>query len=372
MKRYSYKKTAKKKRFFILFLVEIITGILAFFFIKNKEKILKFSKEEKEEAKKCLGGKEDIKTFWRMTIKHIKDFFIPHEGNNYKPKSLHPRSLAVYIFVAVFLKLAFTGMLFFVYPDPASMARIVAQEMIRFTNQARRENNLPQLEVNTALTKAALKKGEDMITKEYFSHDTPDGKKPWYWINKKEYDYVFAGENLAMDFTSGEMIHRAFLKSPTHRRNLLDPDYKNIGVAVVSGKMFGNDTDILVMFFGAQRGDLVIAKQDAKLRFVPSESSTQAYKQIEKNETSESIIVLGSESKSSSDLVTFIVDWMNVLFVAFVIYISTCLFLNIFIKIRIQYRSLILQSIIVLSLIASLLITKLHFIERITMQLKIL
>lgn len=326
-----------------------------------------------------MKNSKDKKTGMKKPKKHIRDFFIPHEGNDHRPKSLHPKSLAVYLFIAIMLKVFATGALFFIYPDPASMARIIAEEMIQLTNQARKEDGEPLLKVSPVLSKAALQKGEDMMQRGYFSHDTPEGKKPWSWIDKKDYDYIFAGENLAMDFTSGEMIQKAFMKSPSHRRNILDIDFKEIGVAVVSGKMFGNDTDILVIFFGTKRKDYVVAKKETKtspraaiIQPTPTPRIANDAISAEKGETSEGIIVLGSEKKSSDDLITFIIEWMNMLFIAFVLYVGMCLILNIFIKIKIQHQSLILQSIVVLSLIISLLITKLHFVEKITTQLKIL
>ena len=379
----------KKNRFLVFMLAEIAMAFLAYFFSKNKQNLVRFSKEEKQEAIQYFNGNLAGTSFWNTTKNNLKDFFIPHEGNNHKPKSLHPKSLATYVFFALCIKIIATAVLFFVYPDPASMARIVANEMIQFANDAREENNLPALAVNDVLVNSATQKGNDMLLREYFAHDTPDGKKPWNFINKKEYDYVFAGENLAMDFVSGEMIHEAFMKSPSHRRNILDPDYREIGVAVVSGKMFGNDTDILVMFFGTQRQELLAFENAKKITSsvsnvvetsLPNNTASPATTpRITEEENiitdaglSEGIIVLGSKENQPNEIINFIIEWMNVLFIAFILYIGMCLILNIFVKFKVQHQSLILQSFVVISLIMALLVTKLHFIEQITKQLKIL
>ncbi|KKQ55181.1 MAG: hypothetical protein US74_C0039G0001, partial [Parcubacteria group bacterium GW2011_GWA2_38_13] len=87
---------------------------------------------------------------------------------------------------------------------------------------------------------------------------------------------------------------------------------------------------------------------------------------------SEGIIVLGSKENQPNEIINFIIEWMNVLFIAFILYIGMCLILNIFVKFKVQHQSLILQSFVVISLIMALLVTKLHFIEQITKQLKIL
>jgi len=379
----------KKNRFLVFMLAEIAMAFLAYFFSKNKQNLVRFSKEEKQEAIQYFNGNLAGTSFWNTTKNNLKDFFIPHEGNNHKPKSLHPKSLATYVFFALCIKIIATAVLFFVYPDPASMARIVANEMIQFANDARIENNLPALVVNDVLVNSATQKGNDMLLREYFAHDTPDGKKPWNFINKKEYDYVFAGENLAMDFVSGVMIHEAFMKSPSHRRNILDPDYKEIGVAVVNGKMFGNDTDILVMFFGTQRHELLAMENAKKITSsvsnvvetsLPNNTASPATTPMITEEEniitdaglSEGIIVLGSKENQPNEIINFIIEWMNVLFIAFILYIGMCLILNIFVKFKVQHQSLILQSFVVISLIMALLVTKLHFIEQITKQLKIL
>jgi len=406
------KKGKAPKRFFVLVLGELAAGLLAYFYKKNKNKIFQFSKNEKNEFEKFVMKKKNIRSFWSATKKNLKDFFIPHEGNNHRPKSLHPRALSAYVLAALIIKMAATGFLFFIYPDQASMTRIVANEMIQITNQERERNNLLPLKVNSILAEAALRKGEDMVERGYFAHDTPEGKKPWNWIDKNEYDYIFAGENLAMDFTSGDMIHEAFMKSPSHKKNLLDPDYQEVGVAVVSGKIYGNDTDILVMFFGTRKNDFLVAKKntgspDVQKSAQPLQAQPALTQPVEKPSQAtqpqsaqpvkiqppptiletpmdlnsaapfvasadQGVVVLGAEKKYPNELIVFIIEWMRILFISFILYIGMCLVLNVFIKIRIQHQSVILQSFVVLSLMLSLLIIKLHFVERIASQLKIL
>ena len=58
------------------------------------------------------------------------------------------------------------------------------------------------------------------------------GTTPWSWIEKENYDYNYAGENLAMDFQSAEKMEEAWMASPTHRANILNGKYREIGMAV--------------------------------------------------------------------------------------------------------------------------------------------
>lgn len=104
---------------------------------------------------------------------------------------------------------------------------------------------------NVKLSKAAGDKAADMLEHSYFSHNSPEGLTPWHWIDKEQYDYDYAGENLAMDFLSPEKMHQAWLDSPTHRANILNEKYKEIGVAVEKGKINGHDTILVVVLFGS-------------------------------------------------------------------------------------------------------------------------
>ncbi len=96
-----------------------------------------------------------------------------------------------------------------------------------------------------------MRKAEDMLTNNYFSHTSPAGITPWKWIEDADYDYNYAGENLAMDFTSAEKMNDAWLTSPTHRANILNEKYKDIGVAVKEGVINGRATIVVVQMFGS-------------------------------------------------------------------------------------------------------------------------
>ena len=72
------------------------------------------------------------------------------------------------------------------------------------------------------MSASALAKAEDMAINNYFAHYSPNGKKPWDWINRDNYAYLFVGENLAINFTSAEAVHEALMNSPTHRQNILN------------------------------------------------------------------------------------------------------------------------------------------------------
>jgi uncharacterized protein YkwD len=128
---------------------------------------------------------------------------------------------------------------------------ITAENIIGLTNASRAGTGESILAENSKLSLAAKAKAEDMLAKNYFSHTSPKGVTPWKWIDGENYDYSYAGENLAMDFQSAEKMEDAWMKSPTHRANILNEKYKDIGVAVKAGNINGSETILAVVMFGS-------------------------------------------------------------------------------------------------------------------------
>lgn len=134
-------------------------------------------------------------------------------------------------------------------------ANIAPEEVVRLTNQKRAQAGLTSLELNPALTQAALAKGTDMINRDYWAHVAPDGTQPWKFFFDSGYKYKYAGENLARDFSNPSSAVEAWMASPSHRDNLLSAKYKEIGIAVVEGDLAGVDTTIIVQLFGTRYSD---------------------------------------------------------------------------------------------------------------------
>jgi hypothetical protein len=130
-------------------------------------------------------------------------------------------------------------------------AGITKEEVIQMVNDSREEDGLEILTENEKLSQAAQAKAENMLKENYFAHNSPSGKTPWFWIEQSGYDYHYAGENLAMDFKTAGEQHLAWMKSPTHKKNILNKDFREIGVAVREGFIEGHMAIITVQEFGA-------------------------------------------------------------------------------------------------------------------------
>jgi len=183
-------------------------------------------------------------------LKLLVHLFIPHESNNQKARILHPISLGL---IAMFL-IGFQLILSLGYASFPKVlgyaANIAPLEVIRLTNVQREANGLSPLTENTILDSAAIAKGNDMIAKGYWAHFAPDGTSPWSFFLSFGYKYQYAGENLARDFSDAASAVNAWMASPTHKENILNPHYKEVGIGVVEGSLAGADTTIIVQFFG--------------------------------------------------------------------------------------------------------------------------
>lgn len=129
-------------------------------------------------------------------------------------------------------------------------SNISVEAVTNWTNRYRIENNLQALQFNTKLAQAAKQKAEDMFEYNYWAHISPTGKEPWDFIVSEGYTYIYAGENLAKDFESSDEVVEAWMASQTHRENVLNSKYTQVGIAAVNGVLNGYETTLVVQMFG--------------------------------------------------------------------------------------------------------------------------
>lgn len=183
-------------------------------------------------------------------IKKLRYYFIPHPRNNYKAKILHPSFLTLIISIFLFSQ-ASLNLVMGLRPDVLGYSsEITPEKIIELTNRERNAANLNSLKVDPLLNKAAQTKGADMIALDYWAHNSPRGVTPWVFITDAGYTYLYAGENLARDFTAPEAVVAAWMASASHKDNILNPNYQDIGVAVIDGFFQGHETTLVVQLFG--------------------------------------------------------------------------------------------------------------------------
>lgn len=127
---------------------------------------------------------------------------------------------------------------------------LTPEGIVRWTNIQRANNGLPFLKENPKLNSSALAKVEDMLAKQYFAHISPSGQGVGDLAKQAGYEFIAIGENLALgDFENDEELVRAWMDSPGHRENILNPQYQEIGVAVLQGEFGGRKTWLSVQHF---------------------------------------------------------------------------------------------------------------------------
>jgi len=182
----------------------------------------------------------------------IRHWLFPHESNNQRAKLLHPSSLTavmlVWVVFQVFLTVASHQRLGIL----GYASQISPEEVISLTNERRKTQGLGTVQLDESLSQAAAKKASDMFARDYWAHVSPIGTQPWFFITEAGYGYRYAGENLARDFTNAPDVVQAWMDSPTHRDNLLNSKYQDIGVAVVDGNLGGRETTLVVQMFGTK------------------------------------------------------------------------------------------------------------------------
>lgn len=158
-----------------------------------------------------------------------------------------------FLLLTLFFGISFTSFV------QAADSDITVENIFTLTNEGRLQAQISPLVLNEILSEAAQNKAKDMIEKGYFAHDTPNGEAPWVWVERVQYPYRFAGENLAIHFTSSQEIYDAWMSSPSHRKNLTHPGFKEVGIGVEHGLWQGKNTTVVVQFFGTTVNDAPLA-----------------------------------------------------------------------------------------------------------------
>ncbi len=219
-------------------------------------------------------------------FKFLYHFFTPQTSNNYRPRLLHPKIISLFIlfFFSAGILMSVTKTNF---PEVLGISSNVSiDQLLVLTNQKRQENGLGPLSLDERLSQAAIGKGNDMLSKGYWAHISPDGTTPWVFIKGAGYNYTYAGENLARGYTNSSDVINAWMASDSHKANMLSGNYSNVGFAVVTGSLNGEETVLVVEMFGTT----ALAASPAK----PEEKSVTEVAQAsvvnEKNKEKEPVV----------------------------------------------------------------------------------
>jgi len=97
------------------------------------------------------------------------------------------------------------------------------------------EAGLSPLSLSPQLSRVARAKSQDMKDKKYFDHTSPTYGSPFEMMKAFGISYSIAGENIAKGQPTPEAVVKAWMNSPGHRANILNPAFTQIGVGYVGG-----------------------------------------------------------------------------------------------------------------------------------------
>jgi len=123
----------------------------------------------------------------------------------------------------------------FVVPTKSLLfeARVMCQ-----INSVRVEHGLEPVAYNPELMEIAKGRSRDMLSREYFSHYTPEGENITCVLCENDIYYKNFGENLAkglIKHCTPEAVVDAWMNSASHKDNILKPYYTDIGVGIIDG-----------------------------------------------------------------------------------------------------------------------------------------
>lgn len=311
----------------------------------------------------------------------LRDFFVPCKENGFKPRILETQFFFILLGLLVGLKIL-TLISFWGNFGATIYNQVSQNDLYALTNEARISNGVGKLQTSSKLEAAAQLKLADMFQNNYFAHTSPVGIEPWHWFDKANYNYRLAGENLAMNFMSSNEVLNAWLNSESHRKNLLLNDFQEIGIAVGSGLINGQQTVVVVQEFGIPRTTALAVQvkpvvkisprivpkpslipkinSTPKVSLAPTVILTPQSKAVVKADPIslkkalaaipqvESAVVERSFLSEYGSFSFFANDSLKKIMILFVAIVTLILFLKIFVAVRVQFPALILKAVLLI------------------------
>ncbi|MEV7340134.1 CAP domain-containing protein [Streptomyces sp. NPDC093544] len=120
-------------------------------------------------------------------------------------------------------------------PETVSAETVAANAVLALVNTERATAGCSPVAANSSLSELASVFSADMAARGFFDHTDPDGATPWDRAATAGIDNL-GGENIARGQATAEAVMEAWMNSPGHRANILNCDFKTLGVGVYLGE----------------------------------------------------------------------------------------------------------------------------------------
>lgn len=262
---------------------------------------------------------------------------------------------------AVILKLAFLVGLSIAVPNQEAFAEVVVSDVLELTNQARASTGVGKVELQENLNFAASLKAQHMLEHGYFDHYGPEGETPWQWFHAAGYRYTHAGENLANNFTDAITVHQAWMASPTHQENILNPNYDHMGLAIATGEINGRNTTLVVQLFGSTSippsevsGESIVVNDVTNT--ADAESFARGSVQVETEH-------ITSEIVPAESFWTTAAAWLRDFYLIVAAALALLLMIMISIRMEIQHHKTLAKAFLVVGVLIALSAIEIHFLD---------
>ena len=139
---------------------------------------------------------------------------------------------------------------------------ITTESVLAEMNRVRAANGLEPFRDDFRLRLAAEDRMSDMLELAYWSHQSPDGQSPFVFVPLRGYRHSHLGENLASGFETAEVLVTSWMESKGHRENLLEPDFADVGIAIIDGSTMRRSAGrSVVVIFGRELVAVPIKRQ---------------------------------------------------------------------------------------------------------------
>jgi hypothetical protein len=278
----------------------------------------------------------------------FKKYFIPHLGNDHKPHILRGETAVIIIAFVLVAELFFLMGTFVIGPKLKFTGSILPAVVMDMTNDERKSGGVGELVPNDILSLAARNKAADMAERGYFAHRSPDGRDPWYWLDEAGYEYSYAGENLAVNFIDSKDVVDAWMRSESHRENIMKSSFSDIGVGIARGMYKGKEAMFIVQFFASPRlvphNDVISLPPVLASYEAPEEEAVDIGSEV----AGESISVSPSPAREVVSPLSVAAasprNSMNIVYLIILTIISLAVALAVFVKINVQHPALIVNG----------------------------
>ncbi len=287
---------------------------------------------------------------------HFLDYFFPHKRNAYRPHLFSTASVAALVIAVIVFEGAYLMQTKFVFLKTDFLAAVLPGALLTLTNQDRALNGLAGVTEDALLEEAAQAAAQDMADKGYFSHVSPEGKTPWYWLGQVGYAYSYAGQNLAVHFSDSSEVQSAWMESVTHRANIVKPEYTRIGFGTANGRYEGKETTFVVAFLAApERPEVGTSSSLVTTPLGVATTATQVLGSQTENADTSSAAAAAAPAPTSwfAQLLASPLQTLLAIFTILFTVVAIAFVIALLARIKIQHRSVLIGGTLLLALIGT-------------------